>query len=74
MYDGSLHFIFNLKQFHSENNKQGTVFLIDEPGGSLHQRAQEDVLKVFEEIKDKVQIIYTTHSPHLIKLETIHSC
>ena len=65
-------FYLQLKAISLENNKQGTVFLIDEPGGSLHQRAQEDVLKVFEEIKDKVQIIYTTHSPHLIKLETIH--
>jgi len=40
--------------------------LIDEPGLSLHARAQEDVLKVFEVIKDKIEIIYTTHSPHLI--------
>ena len=27
------------------------VLLVDEPGVSLHARAQEDVLKVFEDIK-----------------------
>ena len=43
------------------------VLLVDEPGVSLHARAQEDVLKVFEDIKDRIQIIYTTHSPHLVR-------
>jgi predicted ATP-dependent endonuclease of OLD family len=42
------------------------VLLIDEPGLSLHARAQEDVLKVFEDLKDSMQIFYCTHSPHLI--------
>lgn len=53
-------------------NPNNNVLLIDEPGGSLHAKAQEDVLKVFEEIKDSFQIIYTTHSPYLIKLETLY--
>jgi DNA repair exonuclease SbcCD ATPase subunit len=48
------------------------VLLVDEPGVSLHARAQEDVLKVFEDIKDKIQIIYTTHSPHLVEINKIH--
>ena len=48
------------------------VLLIDEPGVSLHARAQEDVLKVFEDIKDKIQIIYTTHSPHLVEINKLH--
>ncbi len=48
------------------------VLLIDEPGLSLHARAQEDVLKVFEDIKDKIQIIYTTHSPHLVDTSKLH--
>ncbi len=42
------------------------VMLIDEPGVSLHARAQEDVLKVFEDLKDSLQIVYSTHSPNLI--------
>ncbi len=48
------------------------VLLVDEPGISLHARAQEDVLKVFEDIKDKIQIIYTTHSPHLVDINKLH--
>jgi predicted ATP-dependent endonuclease of OLD family len=48
------------------------VLLVDEPGVSLHARAQEDVLKVFEDIKDKIQIIYTTHSPHLVEISKLH--
>ena len=53
-------------------HSDGQVLLIDEPGASLHAKAQEDVLKVFEAIKDKLQILYTTHSPYLIKPETLY--
>ncbi len=48
------------------------VLLVDEPGVSLHARAQEDVLKVFEDISGKIQIIYTTHSPHLVEINKLH--
>jgi energy-coupling factor transporter ATP-binding protein EcfA2 len=48
------------------------VLLVDEPGVSLHARAQEDVLKVFEDIKEKIQVIYTTHSPHLVEINKLH--
>jgi len=53
-------------------SKKPMVLLVDEPGISLHARAQEDVLKVFEDIKDKMQIIYTTHSPQLIDINKLH--
>jgi energy-coupling factor transporter ATP-binding protein EcfA2 len=48
------------------------MMLVDEPGVSLHARAQEDVLKVFEDISSKIQIIYTTHSPHLVEINKLH--
>jgi ABC-type ATPase involved in cell division len=48
------------------------VLLVDEPGVSLHARAQEDVLKVFEDIKERIQIVYTTHSPHLVEANKLH--
>jgi len=48
------------------------ILLVDEPGVSLHARAQEDVLKVFEDIKDNIQVIYTTHSPHLVDINKLH--
>ena len=50
----------------AKSNHYNRVLLIDEPGLSLHARAQEDVLKVFEDLKDKMQILYCTHSPHLV--------
>jgi AAA15 family ATPase/GTPase len=61
-----LSFYLELKAFARENKNTRRILLIDEPGLSLHARAQEDVLKVFEDIRDQVQIIYTTHSPNLI--------
>ena len=67
-----LSFYLELKAAVSKKNFRGKVLLIDEPGLSLHARAQEDVLKVFEHIKEKIQIIYTTHSPHLIDIRKLY--
>jgi len=66
-----LSFYMELKASANIADKQ-MVLLVDEPGVSLHARAQEDVLKVFEDIKDKIQIIYTTHSPHLVEINKLH--
>ena len=66
-----LSFYLELKASASIIDKQ-MVLLVDEPGVSLHARAQEDVLKVFEDIKDKIQVIYTTHSPHLVEINKLH--
>ncbi len=43
-----LSFYLHLKASALRAENQSQIFLIDEPGGSLHARAQEDVLKVFE--------------------------
>jgi hypothetical protein len=67
-----LSFYLELKASAIENKDRSRIFLIDEPGLSLHARAQEDVLKVFEDIKEDIQIIYTTHSPHLINLSKLY--
>jgi len=66
-----LSFYMELKASATISDRQ-MVLLVDEPGVSLHARAQEDVLKVFEDIKDKIQIIYTTHSPHLVEINKLH--
>lgn len=42
------------------------IILIDEPGGCLHIDAQQELLKLLEELANKMQIIYTTHSPFMI--------
>lgn len=67
-----LSFYLELKAEAQSNVKKNKILLIDEPGLSLHARAQEDVLKVFDFIKDKMQIIYSTHSPHLIDLDKLY--
>ncbi len=66
-----LSFYMELKASASLTDRQ-MVLLVDEPGVSLHARAQEDVLKVFEDIKDRIQVIYTTHSPHLVEINKLH--
>ncbi len=53
-------------------NHVSRVILIDEPGLSLHARAQEDVIKVFEDLKDSMQIVYSTHSPHLVNVNKLY--
>jgi predicted ATP-dependent endonuclease of OLD family len=60
-----LSFYLELKATAKENTID-RIMLIDEPGLSLHARAQEDVLKVFEDLRENLQIIYCTHSPNLI--------
>ncbi len=66
-----LSFYMELKASANLTDRQ-KVLLVDEPGVSLHARAQEDVLKVFEDIKDKIQVIYTTHSPHLVEINKLY--
>ncbi len=46
---------------------QHLILLLDEPGLSLHARAQEDLLRYFEEeLKPHHQLLYTTHSPFMV--------
>ncbi|MBE0673278.1 MAG: AAA family ATPase, partial [Bacteroidales bacterium] len=66
-----LSFYLELKASAADGSKP-IVLLVDEPGVSLHARAQEDVLKVFEDISDRIQIVYTTHSPHLVDINKLH--
>ena len=43
------------------------ILLLDEPGLSLHAKAQGDLLRYFEEeLKPHHQLIYTTHSPFMV--------
>lgn len=67
-----LSFYLELQAAALSENRKNIVILIDEPGVSLHAKAQEDVLEVFDNIKQDVQIIYTTHSPYLIDLNKLY--
>ena len=58
-------FLMMQKHFYADNND--VVLLLDEPGLSLHAKAQEDLLGFFEkELAKRHQVIYTTHSPFMI--------
>ena len=49
-----------------KRKQQNVILLLDEPGLSLHGRAQGDLLVYFEhELADR-QLIYSTHSPFMI--------
>ena len=67
-----LSFFLELKATAMDKSQRNKVLLIDEPGVSLHARAQEDVLKVFDDIREQIQIVYTTHSPHLIDVNKLY--
>ena len=67
-----LSFYLELKATSVDMGRKRKVLLIDEPGVSLHARAQEDVLKVFDDIKKDIQVIYSTHSPHLIDVNKLY--
>ena len=60
---------FSFLAWYSKLRKDGENFilLLDEPGLSLHARAQADLLAYFEqELKPHHQLIYTTHSPFMV--------
>jgi predicted ATPase len=50
-----------------KRSKQNVILLLDEPGLTLHGRAQGDLLRYFEkELKENHQVIYSTHSPFMV--------
>ena len=49
-----------------KRKKQNVILLLDEPGLSLHGRAQGDLLAYFEQELADRQLIYSTHSPFMI--------
>lgn len=50
----------------SEDNHKNCILLLDEPGLSLHPNAQTDLIRFFNQISEKNQLIYTTHLPFLV--------
>jgi AAA ATPase domain len=63
-------FLASFLEFEKDTN---LMLLLDEPGLSLHARAQMDLL---DTIKDKLakgrQVVYSTHSPFLVKTELLN--
>lgn len=60
---------FSFLAWYSKIRKESEnlILLLDEPGLSLHAKAQGDLLRYFErELKHHHQLIYTTHSPFMV--------
>jgi predicted ATP-dependent endonuclease of OLD family len=56
------------KKTHGDN----VILLLDEPGTSLHAKAQEDLLRYFKEkLIPHHQVIYTTHSPFMVPADNL---
>lgn len=49
-----------------KRQEQNVILLLDEPGLSLHGRAQADLLRYFDVELSGHQLLYTTHSPFMI--------
>lgn len=57
-----------------ENYGDNLIILLDEPGLTLHGRAQQDLLRyIRERLSQRYQVIYTTHSPFMLNSENIFS-
>lgn len=73
---------FSFLAYFSEfrSSKETIILLLDEPGLGLHASAQNDLLRYIDERlapendskpKDSSQVIYTTHSPFMIKEKSL---
>ena len=60
-------YILSLLQTYCERKHEGALFLIEEPEIYLHPSLQKLMSDLLEEISETNQIIYTTHSPLMLK-------
>lgn len=55
-----------------ESRREPVVILLDEPGMTLHGRAQGDFLRfINERLAAAAQVIYSTHSPFMVEADKI---
>ena len=67
---GLIWFLSFWMELQASGNDNNLIILADEPGLYLHIRAQENIIEVFEELANSDhQVIYSTHSPNLIKTD-----
>ena len=50
----------------AQAGRHGDIILIDEPGLYLHAQAQQEVLRMLEDMASETQILFTSHSPFLM--------
>lgn len=70
---GFVWFFSFLAQFKQLNKTKGkAILLLDEPGLTLHGKAQSDLLKYIEErLLPDHQVIFTTHSPFMVPMSRL---
>lgn len=67
-------FSFLVKFAQVKSEKRPVVLLLDEPGLTLHGKAQADLLRYFDEkLAPHHQIIYSTHSPFMVASDKLMS-
>lgn len=55
-----------------KSTSNDTILLLDEPDQHLHIKAQGDMLQLINNLAEgKMQIFYSTHSPHLIDINNL---
>ncbi len=72
---GFVWFFSFLAQFKQLKKKTGNaVLLLDEPGLTLHGKAQADLLRYIQDrLLPEHQVVYTTHSPFMIPAERLNN-
>ena len=70
---GFVWFFSFLAQFKQLQNTAGNaIILLDEPGLTLHGKAQSDLLRYIQErLLPEHQVIYTTHSPFMVPADRL---
>lgn len=63
-------FLAQFKQL--KKNENNAIILLDEPGLTLHGKAQEDLLRyIVERLLPDHQVIFTTHSPFMVPVDRL---
>lgn len=67
-------FSFLVKFAQIKNESNPVILLLDEPGLTLHGKAQADLLRFFKEkLSPHHQVIYSTHSPFMVPADDLAS-
>ena len=56
----------------ADEGHKHAVLLLDEPGLHLHPTAQQELISFFDNLAEKNQLLYSTHSPFLIDGDNLH--
>jgi predicted ATP-dependent endonuclease of OLD family len=65
-------FVSFIASFFEFQKDKDLILLLDEPGLSLHARAQKDLLDAIDtNLANGRQVIYTTHSPFMVRTESL---